>query len=159
MNANALRVYTRHPPEFYNALKKHNEKAEDPLYIFHGVWAEEEPLTETLDSFNEESTSKFRSEIQSLIDVVHGNADIEEEPGHASGAYTADVSEYVAGWIIGVEWYPEMVKGKNDKHEGIGKYDGDYVFTENASPFEHWLTSMMDFTIRYEMKIIIRNGR
>lgn len=150
MNANALRVYTRHPPEFYKALKRHNDKVDSPLYVFHGVWAEEEPLVEHLDSFNEESTTKFKEEIRELIDVVHGNADIEKEPGHASGSYTSDISDYIAGWIIGVEWYPQMVQGTNEAHEGIGEFEGDYLFTEGASPFEHWLTSMMDFTVTYE---------
>ena len=33
MNANALRVYTIHPPAFYEALYEHNRFRENPIYL------------------------------------------------------------------------------------------------------------------------------
>ncbi|MFP3472391.1 hypothetical protein R0J90_20260, partial [Micrococcus sp. SIMBA_144] len=38
MNANALRIYTIHPPEFYEAFYEYNQMADEPLYLFHGAW-------------------------------------------------------------------------------------------------------------------------
>ena len=38
MNANTIRVYTLHPPAFYEALAEYNKKHADKLYVFHGVW-------------------------------------------------------------------------------------------------------------------------
>ncbi len=35
MNANSIRVYTLHPPEFYEAFYEYNQLAEKPLYLFH----------------------------------------------------------------------------------------------------------------------------
>ncbi|MCD5325876.1 MULTISPECIES: hypothetical protein [Pontibacillus] len=151
MNANAIRVYTLHPPGFYRALKNYNEEADEPIYVFHGAWVDEEPLERHLDSFHEENTESFKNEISTLVDVIHGNATVEEKPGHASGVYNADISEYVIGWIIGIEWYPQMVEKTNENHQDKGDYEGDYIYTENAKPFEHWLASMMDYTIQYEM--------
>jgi len=37
MNANAIRVYTIHPPTFYEALAEHNAVRKEPLYLFHGI--------------------------------------------------------------------------------------------------------------------------
>ena len=117
MNANAIRVYTLHPPGFYQALKQFNdEHSEDPLYLFHGVWIDEGPLEETLDAFSPENTGPFTDEMKRIVDVVHGSANIEEKPGHASGVYTADVSDYVIGWILGIEWYPYTVENTNKVH-------------------------------------------
>lgn len=150
MNANTIRVYTIHPPAFYEALKEHNERTEDPIYIFHGAWVNEEPLEETLDAFDEENTEDFQQEMRNIVDVVHGSASIEEEPGHAHGDYSADVSPYIIGWIVGVEWYPFMVDETNKKHKDIGEYEGELIHTENAEPFEHWLAEQMDTIAVYE---------
>ena len=38
MNANVIRVYTLHPPGFYNSLHRYNENHDEKLYVIHGVW-------------------------------------------------------------------------------------------------------------------------
>ncbi|WP_424236816.1 hypothetical protein [Bhargavaea ginsengi] len=152
MNANTIRVYTLHPPGFYRALKAYNESHDNPLYVMHGVWINEEKLVESLDAFEEENLTDFREEIHRIVDVVHGNADLPHRPGHASGYYDADISEWVSAWMIGVEWYPYMVQETNDKHAGIGDFDGDYYRTEGARPFEFWLAEQMEWMTAYEYK-------
>ena len=42
MNVNAIRVYTLHPPSFYEALLEYNSQAAQPIYLFHGIWVDEE---------------------------------------------------------------------------------------------------------------------
>ena len=152
MNANAIRVYTLHPPGFYRALKRYNEQAETPIYLFHGIWIDEEPLEEKLDAFDSGIVKQFKSDIKTIVDVVHGNATVPEKPGHASGSYKADVSPYLIGWIIGIEWYPDMVDSTNKKHQGKGDFSGTYMKTKQAQPFEYWLASAMDYTIEEETK-------
>ena len=152
MGANTIRVYTLHPPSFYNALKEYNEQHDEPMYLLHGVWIDEEPLEETLDAFKPEITKEFQEEMQRIVDVIHGNALIERRPGHAYGIYQADVSPYVIGWILGIEWYPFMVKETNEKHVTIGDYDGKFVMTKGALPFEHWLAVQFDEIINYEIE-------
>jgi tetratricopeptide (TPR) repeat protein len=44
MAANAIRVYTIHPPHFYRALERWNQShPETPLWLIHGVWTELPP--------------------------------------------------------------------------------------------------------------------
>lgn len=151
MNANTVRTYTIHPPHFYKALKKYNERHKDKLYLFQGVWIDEEPLEETLDAFDQEIISSFKKEITRAIDVIHGNITIVQRPGHASGHYEADVSPYVIGWILGIEWFPEMVDNVNHTRLDSGEFNGEFTYTEGANPFEHWLADIMDHTLSYEM--------
>ncbi|CAG9621258.1 hypothetical protein [Sutcliffiella rhizosphaerae] len=152
MNANAIRIYTIHPPSFYEALAEYNKLAKNPIYLFHGVWLNEEVFLETADAFDQENVEEFQKEIRKTVDLIHGNADIKEQPGHASGKYTADVSSYVLGWVLGVEWDPDVVLNTNEKHEGIPEYTGEYIYTEQAEPFETWLAEMMEYTISYELE-------
>lgn len=151
MNANVIRVYTLHPPGFYEALHRYNENHDEPIYLFHGVWIDEAPLEESLDAFDETITENFQEEMKKIIDVVHGNKIVPHEPGHASGIYRADISDYIIGWILGIEWYPFMVENMTIVHEGMADYDGTYFKTENAEPFEIWLAQQMDVLTEYEM--------
>lgn len=150
LNANLIRVYTIHPPDFYQALKRYNEQHEKKLYVLHGVWIEEERLEQTLDAYDKKTLADFRDEMKKAVDVVHGNAVIDHVPGHASGLYEADVSEYIAGWVMGIEWYPYMVEETNKKYAGIGEYNGTFFETKKAAPFEYWLAEQLDFMMSYE---------
>ena len=150
MNANAIRVYTLHPPAFYKALAQYNKTAETPLYLYHGVWIDEEPLEETLDAFTPEITERFQQEMKKVADAVHGDAQVEEEPGHASGNYTADISDYVIGWMIGIEWYPFTVDEMDKKYPDLGDFSGTFIETEDANPMEHWIAQQLDELAVYE---------
>ncbi|MRH43353.1 hypothetical protein GH741_11755 [Aquibacillus halophilus] len=118
----------------------------------HGVWVDEVPLEEHLNAFNEESTNSFTQNIEDTINVIHGNDTIPEQLGNASGVYSADISPYVISYIIGIEWYPLMVENTNELNSYVGQYDGSYIYTDNASPFEYWLAKMMDHTVTYEQE-------
>ncbi|WP_026582870.1 hypothetical protein [Bacillus sp. J33] len=150
MNANSIRVYTLHPPGFYRALKRFNDNHEEKLYVFHGVWINEENLEESMDAFEEKNLNEFQEEMKKMVDVVHGNKVVNPEPGHASGVYRADVSEYVIGWLIGIEWNPYMVENTNNIHEGMPDYAGKYFQTKGGQPFEVWLARQMDAMVEYE---------
>jgi hypothetical protein len=150
MNANAIRVYTIHPPAFYQALYEHNRSRKDPLYLFHGVWVNEEVFLAKKNAFDPAVTDEFKEEIKRTVDLIHGNADLDPRQGHASGKYVHDLSAYLLGWMIGVEWDPEAVVGTNEQNPDHGSYDGTYMMSENATPFEAWLAEMMDYTAVYE---------
>ncbi|TWT06332.1 hypothetical protein FQV26_00515 [Planococcus sp. CPCC 101016] len=152
MNANAIRVYTLHPPAFYEAFAAHNATAKEPLYLYHGVWIDEEPLIETLDAFTPEITGSFQAEIETIVDVIHGDAVVDQKPGHSHGTYEADISPYVIGWMIGIEWNPETVYQMGIDYPKLGDYKGTYVYTEEANPMEHWLAQQLDHLAAYEMK-------
>ncbi|WP_245154016.1 hypothetical protein [Jeotgalibacillus proteolyticus] len=151
MNANVLRVYTLHPPGFYEALYEYNQAADEPLYLLHGVWIDEEPLEETLDASDEEITSVFQEEMKKIVDVIHGNAVIAPQQGHASGAYHKNISPYVIGWVLGIEWYPFMVDQMVQDYPDPKQYNGSYVYTENANAMEAWMAQQLDFITSYEV--------
>ena len=68
---------------------------------------------------------------------MHGDADLPERPGHASGRYRADVSEYMLGWMVGTEWHPYAVKKTNEAQRREAALSGEYFrATQDASPFE-----------------------
>jgi hypothetical protein len=150
MNANAIRVYTIHPPAFYEALLEYNLRAREPIYLFHGVWVNEEKFVKSQDVYDEEISMEFTNEIQRAVDVVHGNITIPEATGHSSGVYSSDISPYVLGWILGIEWDPGVVETTNLKHKNVSGFKGEYLYTKDASAFEQWLAMIMNDTIAYE---------
>ncbi|WP_246628257.1 hypothetical protein [Paenibacillus oenotherae] len=150
MNANVIRVYTLHPPGFYEALAEYNAKAKHPLYLLHGTWINEDKLGASQDAYDPDLNKEFIQEIHRIIDVIHGEANIAAQPGHASGQYRADISKYVLGWVLGVEWNPAIVKATNDKHSSARDFEGRYFKTAQASPFENWLAGIMEETVSYE---------
>lgn len=152
MNANAIRVYTLHPPQFYQAFYEYNQIAKKPLYIFHGTWVNEENLIRTQDAYAKVNVEDAQLEIKNMIDIIHGNANLSARLGHASGVYKYDISKYVLGMIIGTEWDPSMVTNTNAKHATIGQFNGEYFKTVGANPFEVWLAGLLDFASDYETK-------
>ena len=151
MNANVIRVYTLHPPGFYNSLHRYNENHDEKLYVIHGVWINEEKLVNSQDAFEKDNLEDFQREMKTIVDVIHGNKNVEAIRGHASGNYNADISRYVIAWILGIEWDPYVVENTNDLHSSIGDYSGKYFETKGAKPFEYWLAQQMDTIAEYEM--------
>ncbi len=152
MNANAIRVYTLHPPAFYEAFYEYNRRAKKPLYLFHGIWIEEEKLVKTQNIFADGQTRQFEENIRQIMDAVHGRASISPRAGHASGEYKYDISKYVIGYILGIEWDPDAVHSTNQKNHGMKDFKGTYFSSRNASPFEIWMSQMMNYTADYEEK-------
>ena len=150
MNASVIRVYTILSPDFYQALFEYNLAASKPLYIFHGVWNNEDLAAERENGYDPDITGEFMSEISDLIDVLHGNKVIKPRFGHASGAYMYDVSPYVIGYILGIEHDAPFVIGTNDRNRSVTHFDGKYLYTKGASPYECWLAEIGDYAIGYE---------
>lgn len=151
MNANTIRVYTIQTPEFYEALLEHNMKSENTIYLLHGVWINEEDINSKLNAFDPIIKDTTVNEINRLIDVIHGKAEIEEKAGHASGKYISDISPYVIGLILGIEWDPALVNDTNELNVGKSDFKGKYLYTsDNASPFESFLCELGDKAISYE---------
>lgn len=150
MNANSIRVYTILKPEFYEALYEYNRDAEKPLYLFHGLWINENDIAEIANAYDPKIKEQVENDIKDLIDVIHGKTKIEEKAGHASGKYEYDISPYVIGWILGIEWDPEFVINTEEINKTNNSFKGEYLYTENASSFETFLCEFGDTAIKYE---------
>ncbi len=144
---NLIRVYTIHPPAFYEALAAYNGKHAEPLYLAHGVWAELPPGDDFLDPG---WYGEWKSEMRRVIDLLHGRADIAPRPGHASGSYRADVSRWAAGIILGREWEPGNVEIFNKTHPSNGDFSGRFVTLRKGTPMEAFLADAMEQFIAYE---------
>lgn len=152
MNADVIRVYTTLKPDFYDALYSYNKTAKKPIYLMQGVWIKEEDITELNDAYGdgERIMKEFIKDASDLVDVFHGNATLPKKMGFASGTYKSDISEYVIGWILGIEWDPIFVDNTNKENPNRNNYSGQYLLTENASPFETFMCEAGDRVVQYE---------
>ncbi|MFC5532618.1 family 2 glycosyl transferase [Cohnella yongneupensis] len=156
MNANVIRVYTTQRPQFYNALYDFNKQAQhegkQPIYVIHGVWVNESDIMTIDDAYG--SKDKILNDVvqsgKDIVDIIHGQHYLPVHKGYADGTYTSDVSPYVIGWILGIEWDPSFVVGTNENNPARNHYDGQYLYTDGASPFETFLAELGDKIIGYE---------
>jgi len=147
LGVNAVRVYTVHPPGFYEALARFNE-SHARLYLLQGIWTE-------LPAGNDFRDGRFldglKADLRNAVDAVYGNTVLPERPGYAHGPYEYDVSHLLAGFIIGREWESCAVKGFNMLHQRKqGEYRGAFLSISNGNPFEIWITELCDGVQRYE---------
>jgi hypothetical protein len=148
MNANALRVYTILPPQFYRALRAWNlARPGRPLYVIHGVWTELPP-DENFD--DPEFSSGFRDEMRRVVDLLHGAADFPPQPGHAGGRYDADVSPWTIGYIIGREWESHSIFAYLAQASGERHYDGRFLELPAGSAIDAWMAAQCDHLLAYE---------
>ncbi len=154
MNCNCIRIYTLMPPQFYQALGDFNKKAKNKLYLYQGIWVNEEDIERLSDTYaeNEKILNDFMTDAVNLVNVIHGKAKIAETAGEAYGTYNTDVSPWLVGWIIGIEWDPNFVINTNNQHPDKKDYDGKYLYTQTASPFEAFLCRVGDALIKHEAK-------
>ena len=148
----AVRVYTVLPPWFYEELARYNTMHPDaPLYLVQGVWIPEEEFYATRDLYTPEVRTGFKKEISDAVAAVHGDLVRPERRGHASGTYTADVSQWLLGYSIGVEWDPVATRASDRKNAGRASFSGRFFSsTKRASPTETWLAEMLDHTASSE---------
>lgn len=149
MNANTIRVYTLLPPEFYKALAYYNSQtSHPPIWLLQEIWPEEEP--EGKNYLGQKYNEDYVQEIRYDIDAIHGKARIPERKGRAYGIYTADVSSYVLGYLVGRELDPEEVMETDRINSGF-RYEGNYLkTTKAATPTEGWLAMSCDRVVDYE---------
>ncbi len=157
MGANTLRIYTIQADDFYNAFYEYNsereKKGEEPLWLLHGVWVNDYTLHSHLDAYSDDFRQAFIDECRIMVDVIHGRRKLSlgRNASAGSGTYNKNISRWVIGYILGVEWESDVVTYTNQVHEGMKPYKGDYMYaTEGASPFENMLTEVGDKLIKYQ---------
>ncbi len=155
--ANTLRIYTIQADDFYNAFYKYNENREkngkQPLWLLHGVWVNDYVLNSHMDAYDDEFKETLIKDCRSMIDVIHGqkNISLGHKASMGSGNYRKNISRWVIGYILGVEWENEVVLYTNQLFEDVERYKGKYMYAdEKASPFESMLAEVGDKTVEYE---------
>ncbi|MEV8509961.1 hypothetical protein AB0368_34755 [Actinoplanes sp. NPDC051475] len=141
-----VRIYTIHPPAFYTELARYNHANPDrPLYLMQGVYFPDESYVEKGDLYDRAVTTAFQDELRDAGAAVRGRLARDPLRGRASGAWTADVTPWLAGWIIGVELDPYASDASDRRNRTAPATRGRYFrSTPGASPTERWLAARMD---------------
>lgn len=151
MNANTVKVFTVMPPQFYTALFDFNAGRDNPLYLLQGIWFNEEYMYTYGDVYDGTVIYEaFERACRETVDIVHGNSDYTSYGSIQNAIYDEDVTQYLAGFILGLEWDYDFIENSN-AHTEISGYSGEYLYTaENATPFETFLCSIGDNLVRYQ---------
>ena len=149
---NCIRIYTLHPPVFYEKLANYNNRhPDDPLFLFQGIWLDEieDPSISSEYDLIQRIPS-FESSIREVIDCVHGKRNISFRPGRAYGNYSTDISPWIAGFILGREISSQEVDSTNSFHYSLNAYTGSNFSISGASASEVFSTHMLDEAVIYE---------
>ncbi|MFB6284694.1 MAG: hypothetical protein ABEK59_12330 [Halobacteria archaeon] len=149
MDANVVRLFTVHPPEFYRALSKHNRETDRTIYLLQGTWLPPQQVTDGKTAYEGGTSLVFDERLELTVDAVNGGGDIPHRPDHAGGSFDVDVSNYCLGYVAGLEWKPGFVSKTDREHEG-GGYRGGYVYSDDGSTaFERWLAKRLDRLVEH----------
>ncbi|HJV22853.1 MAG TPA: tetratricopeptide repeat protein [Holophagaceae bacterium] len=151
LGVNCLRVYTVHPPHFYQVLREHNARAQaagkPPIWLIHGVWTELPPE----DDFRDPAWyGEWKQEMRNVVDLLHGHANLQPRPGHSSGAYRADVSPWTLAIILGREWEPFSLEAFHAKYPGTSDWQGRFVGIQGGTAIEVFMADAMEAMLAYE---------
>ena len=157
LGANTIRVYTILHDDFYNAFYKYNAQreaaGEEPLWLLHGVWVNDYVQFSHRDAYDDDFLQTLLNDCKTLVDILHGKRNLSLGRGLGSGSYRKDVSRWVIGYILGVEWEDVTVAYTNQTHPDRNQYNGAYLCTTaDATPFEAMLAQVGDNIIEYETK-------
>ena len=155
LGANTIRVYTILHDDFYNALYDYNLQreaaGEAPLYLLHGVWADDYSRNSHKDMYDDGLLPEMIEDGKTIIDIIHGHRSHLGRDGDGSGNYRKDISRWVLGYILGVDWESGLVIYTNQNNPEITGYQGTYMSTTaEATPFEAALAQLGDELIEYE---------
>ena len=152
MGANTLKAAGIMDDTFYEAFGEYNSRAETPLYLLQGILVQDSVNFGTGDAYDHDFMDSLIGDGKRAVDVVHGNRMISGNvPGRGSGWYTADVSRWVLGFLVGSQWGSDTVAYTDHESFYSGKYEGEYFYTtEEARPFESMLARVMDEILSYE---------
>ena len=150
LNANVIRIYTLLDPLFYRVFLEYNQSLppEERIWLLQEVWPEEEVPND--DYFQEDYLQEYKQEIRYALDALHGAAEIPARRGRAYGNYSADVSPFVLGVLIGRELEPHEVLQTDELNPNRDVFDGRYVqAVKGSSATEVWLAKMCDYALEY----------
>lgn len=152
MDVNLLRVNTILPPAFFQAFLEYNILTDKPIYLLQGIPLDEYNIKTYRNAYEDKLNADLFEEIRRTIDVVHGKAVVKEVKGQASDTYRLNVAPYVMGYSLGAGLDADFILNTNKKNPNVMGFDGDYLYTQNASPYEAWLASVGNFAVSYEQE-------
>lgn len=154
MGANTIRVYGIQSDVFYNTFYNYNVNNKTPLYLIQGILVNDYIQFSHRDALDADFFESFVQNAKTTVDVIHGRKKIQlgRQAVSASGSFKKDVSPWVTGYILGIDWEPSTVAYTDQKYKDAGlSYKGDYLYAKDtASPFEIMLATVGDKLVEYE---------
>lgn len=151
MNANTIRVYKIQSPQFYEAFAEYNQSNDKKLYLIQSVDFSEKIMYSNKNLFDVKQKDKVFNDTFDVIDALHGNGTVYDKEAKTLGIYNDDVSDYVLGYVLGIEWDEVYVEFICKMNENASAYKGEYLYSrEGANPFEIFLSEWGDRVLKYE---------
>ncbi|WP_239117687.1 hypothetical protein [Paractinoplanes ferrugineus] len=147
-----VRIYDIHPPAFYQQLLAYNQANPDrPLYVMQGVSLVGDAYIKQGNLYDPQVTEAFRQELKDATQAVSGQLARTSLPTRVGGEWTADVTPWLAGWLIGSELDPAATAASDRKNAKAKPVTGKYFrSTPEATPTERWLANRMNDLAGYE---------
>ncbi|GIE96215.1 hypothetical protein Ari01nite_36800 [Paractinoplanes rishiriensis] len=141
-----VRIYTIHPPAFYQQLAAFNEANPDrPLYLVQGVGLFDDAYRTTGNLYDKRVTDPFKQQLKDASAAVAGDLDRTPTPGQPAGSWDADVTPWLAGWIVGDELDPHAAAESDRRNDDAPAVTGKYFRSAGgATPTERWLAARMN---------------
>ncbi|MFC7273526.1 hypothetical protein ACFQS1_06010 [Paractinoplanes rhizophilus] len=135
-----VRTYTIHRPAFYQQLAQYNgENPDRPLYLMQGVALPTDAYITRRNLYDKQVTDAFTDELRDASNAVAGKLTTTD------GAWDADVTPWLAGWIIGAELDPYAAKASDSRNQDAKPVSGRFFRSvEGAAPTEKWLAARMN---------------
>ena len=146
MNANVIRVKSILPRPFYQAFLEYNLLADKPLYLLQGIWTDDDSV-QIKDAYDDRLNTELFEKIKETVDAVNGNAEIRRSGSAVK--YKHNVSRYLMGYFLSGGYDPDFVITTNENNTKVMGFEGDYLYSQNASPYEAWLAALGNFIISY----------
>ena len=151
MNTNTIRVYQLQPPSFYTALADYNAEAESPLYLIQGVDFSDYRMYTDDNILEDIYLRPLLEETRNVVRALHGDRLTLDRDKSTLRSYTGDVSPYVLGYVLGVEWDEMFVSYVCRSNDDIAGYSGRYLTCgEDANAFEIFLARWGDDLLTFE---------
>ena len=154
MNVNTVRVYKEQSPAFYQALLSFNKTAKQPLYLLQGIDFSEKIMYSTHNILETDTYQTLSKSACDVVDILHGDFIHHDSQSNTLNAYTADVSQYVMGYILGIEWDEMFVEYTNRLNDRVEGFKGEYLQTKDqANGFEIFLAKWGNDLLAYEDRV------
>lgn len=150
MDINVIRINIVQNPAFYQAFFKYNMLTDKPIYLLQGIYIDESYIISQNNAYSDELNSDYFEEIRRTVDVVHGRTVVKPRAGRASGTYNMNIAPYVMGYILYGKTDAGFMDSTNLKNSHVIGFEGDYLYTVNASPYEAWFAGVGNYVISYE---------
>lgn len=150
LGANTIRVYELMDSAFYDAFYEFNIKKESKLYLIHGVGVDDYVLKSEKSALDSDFRKEFENNCKDVVDAVNGRLKSDKIIANKTQYYQNNISDFVIGYVIGVDWNADFVAFTNRTESKINQYSGKFLETENASNFEIILAEIADKMISYE---------